>query len=165
MGNTFLNFSKLRWALFAFSGVFACATAFAQEKAVSIDNAVYQEIPVKRADGTIEMKRVAATKVVPGNDVIYEIHYRNEGKAVATDVAIGSPVPQELAFVDDSKSPASEVSVDGGKHFGKLADLKVADEEGKQRPAQAADVTNLRWNMASLAPGAQGKVEFRARVK
>jgi uncharacterized repeat protein (TIGR01451 family) len=132
---------------------------------IQITNNVYQEILVQDADGKPVTKRVPAAKVVPGTDVVYEIAYSNTGKDTATNVAINSPVPAALVFLGDESTPVTEVSVDGGKAYGKLAELTVAAADGKPRPAQAADVTNLRWILATLMPGAKGKVSFRARVR
>lgn len=156
---------KLGAALCLIAGLTAFGSAFAQEKSVNIDNAVYQEIEVVRPDGTVEIKRAPATKVVPGDTVIYEITYRNSGDQPATDVVVGIPVPAELVFIDDGETPVSALSVDGGEHYGALAALTVLDAEGDERPAEASDVTDLRWTIGSLAPGASGKVSFRARVK
>ena len=82
----------------------------------------------------------------------------------ATDVAINNPVARELVFLDASVAP-SAVSVDGGKRYAPLSELTVTGADGKPRPAQPADVTHLRWTIASVAPDASGKVSFRARVK
>ncbi|MEO5566240.1 MAG: hypothetical protein ABIR05_06240 [Luteimonas sp.] len=144
----------------------ASGAAFSQAASgLVLDNAVFQEVQVKGPDGKVSIKRVPVTTVVPGNEVIYEIRYDNAGKAPATDVAINNPVPTALAFVATEGAPVTAVSVDGGKNFGKLADLTVAGNDGKPRAAQNEDVTNLRWVVARIDPGSKGKVSFRARVK
>jgi uncharacterized repeat protein (TIGR01451 family) len=156
---------KLGWALCVLAGLSAFGTSSAQASgALAIQNAVYQEIEVKAPDGKVTKKMVPAGKVVPGGEVVYEITYRNTGKDVATDIAINNPLAKEVTYVGASTAPTA-VSVDGGAHFGALADLSVTGADGKPRKAQPADVTHLRWVVATLAPGASGKVEFRARVK
>jgi uncharacterized repeat protein (TIGR01451 family) len=160
--------SKIRfagWALCVLAGVFACGAAFAQAAApITVSNAVYQEVDVKAPDGKVTKKRVPAVKVVPGGEVVYQISYRNNGNQPATDVAINNPLPKELVFLGAQDDP-SAVSVDGGQTYGKLADLTVIDAQGQVRAAQPSDVTNLRWIVTSLAPGAGGTVTYRARVK
>jgi len=156
---------KLVATLCLIGGLAAFGSGFAQDGGVSLDNAVYQEVQATLPNGTVETRRVPATKVVPGETVIYEISYRNAGTDEATDVVIGIPVPRELEFVDNGDTPAAEVSVDGGEQYGALAELSVAGADGNPRPAQASDITNLRWDMGTLAPGASGAVSFRARVK
>jgi uncharacterized repeat protein (TIGR01451 family) len=153
------------WAFVVLAGASACGTAFAQAAApITVSNAVYQEVDVKAPDGKTTKKRVPAVKVVPGGEVVYQISYRNNGKQAATDVAINNPLPKELVFLGAEDDP-SAVSVDGGQTYGKLAELTVIDDQGQVRAARPADVTNLRWVVASLAPGASGKVTYRARVK
>ena len=122
------------------------------EGGLQVTTAVYQDVQVPAADGGTETKRVAATTVVPGTEVIYEISFHNATKVAATDIAINNPVPKELVL-------------DDGSHYGALPELTVAADTGATRPARPEDVTNLRWIVANLAAGAQGSVSYRARVK
>lgn len=145
--------------------VAVCGVAFAQDASpIQITNAVFQEVEVKAADGTTSKKLVPAAKVIPGGEVVYEITYRNSGTEPATDLAIDNPLPKEVVYVGASVEPAT-VSVDGGENFGDLQELAVFGADGEPRPAQSTDITNLRWIIASLPPGGEGKVTFRARVK
>jgi uncharacterized repeat protein (TIGR01451 family) len=134
---------------------------------LQLTNQVFQEIEVTGADGKPEHKTVPAATVVPGTEVFYVITYQNTGDKPADNVAITNPVPSELEFVSVlGPAPVNQVSVDGGKQYGSLASLSVADAEGKLRPAQAEDVTNVRWMLnTALPPGAGGKVSFKARLK
>lgn len=153
------------WTLGVLFGVSVAGHAFAQANPVQITNAVYQEVDVKAKDGKVTKKMVPAAKVVPGTEVVYEIGYSNSGTQSATGVTINNPVPKGLELVGEGDTPATSVSVDGGVTYGKLADLFVLGKDGEPRPARTADVTNLRWDLAQLAPGAKGKVSFRAKVK
>ena len=159
------NSRILGWALCALSAVSAFGASAQAAGTLKLTNAVYQEVEVKAADGKLSKKLVPAATVVPGGEVVYEIEYDNTGKETANDVAITNPVPRELTFVDVVGTPATSVSVDGGKQFGQLTELQVRNSDGTTRPAQPADVTTLRWVLPALAPGAKGKVSFRARVK
>lgn len=134
---------------------------------LQLSNQVFQEIEVVGADGRPESKTVPAATVVPGGEVFYVITYRNTGDKAADNVAITNPVPAELEFVAVlGPAPVNQVSVDGGKQYGALATLSVIDAAGKPRPAQAADVTHVRWMLSTaLQPGADGKVSFKARLK
>lgn len=154
------------WALGVLVGACVAGHAFAQAASpVVITNAVYQETDVKAADGKVTRKLVPAAKVVPGSEVVYEIGYSNNGTQSATGVTINNPVPKGLELVSEGETPTTAVSVDGGVTYGKLAELFVLDKGGEPRPARISDVTNLRWVVAQLAPGAKGKVTFRAKVK
>ena len=134
---------------------------------LQLDNQVFQEIEVIGADGKLEHKTVPAATVVPGTEVFYVITYRNTGDQPADHVAITNPVPAELEYVAVlGPAPVNQVSVDGGKQYGALASLSVTDANGKSRPAQAADVTHVRWMLnTALQPGAGGAVSFKARLK
>ena len=144
----------------------AVAPAAAAQDSLELSNAVYQEIDVKTADGTMRKERVPAAKVVPGTEVIYVITYHNAGKQPAGDVVITNPIPAELAYRPEAgpgPSVAPEVSVDAGKSWGALASLSVKGADGKPRPAQGSDVTHVRWKLgAPVKAGEQGSVSYRA---
>ncbi|MBF8291775.1 MAG: hypothetical protein HW392_602 [Steroidobacteraceae bacterium] len=134
---------------------------------LQLRNEVFQEIEVIGADGKPEHKTVPAATIVPGSEVFYVISYRNMGDKPADSVAITNPVPAELEYVSVlGPGPANQISVDGGKQYGALSSLSVTGADGKSRPAEAADVTHVRWMLnAALAPGDGGSVSFKARLK
>ena len=146
--------------------LFAVAPVAAAQDSLELRNAVFQDIEVKAADGTMHKQRVPAAKVVPGSEVIYVITYQNVGKQPATDVVITNPIPTELAYRPEPEpgpTAAPEVSVDAGKSWGALAKLVVPGGDGKPRPAQASDVTHVRWKLRTpVKAGEQGSVSYRA---
>ena len=144
----------------------AVAPAVAAQDTLELRNAVFQDVEVKAADGTMRKERVPAAKVVPGSEVIYVITYQNVGKQPATDVVITNPIPSELAYRPEPQpgpTAAPEVSVDAGKSWGALAKLVVTGDDGKPRPAQGSDVTHVRWKLRTpVKAGEQGSVSYRA---
>jgi uncharacterized repeat protein (TIGR01451 family) len=136
---------------------------------LQLTNEVFQEVTSTDAAGKKSVKRVPATTVVPGTEVIYVVTYKNVGAQPADNVVITNPVPKELALKSESAAAAGasvEYSVDGGKTYGALAALRVTGSDGKPRPAQAADVTHVRWKLArAVKPGEQGSVSLRAVLK
>ena len=141
------NVRSARWAI-ALVALLCMGAAQSQSGGpLQISNAVFQNIEVKAPDGTVSTKRVPATTVVPGGVVVYEISVSNTGDQVATEIAIDNPLPAQVVFVD----AATETTVPG--------------PDGRSRAAQPSDITNLRWIIDSLAPGATGTLTFQARVK
>lgn len=152
-----------RWLL---AGMAMLCIGAVHAQGVELTNEVFQQTEVQAADGSTFMKTVPATTIVPGTEVIYVITYRNTGDQAADEVTIDNPVPAELDFVASAGERALDaVSVDGGTQYGALTELTVVGEDGASRPAQAADVTHLRWVLGTLEAGAEGKVSFVARVK
>ena len=82
----------------------------------------------------------------------------------ATNFTVTNPVPAAVIVTAESAA-ALVVSVDGGKAWGRLSALSVANGKGGRRPAQAADVTHVRWTIASIPPGGSGRVEYHALVR
>ena len=102
--------------------------------------------------------------VTPGDKLVFELSYRNQGAQPATGFVITDPIPSAVTFAG-STSPGAIYSVDGGRTWGPLAALRVATADGRGRPATAADVTTVRWSFPAIPAGAGGKVSFRGVVK
>lgn len=101
--------------------------------------------------------------VVPGDKLVFTTTYSNTGAEPVRNFVVTNPLPAAVALAPEG-AEKQEVSVDGGKSWGKLGMLKVSDAAG-QRPAQASDVTHVRWVLPLLAPGARGAVTYNAIVR
>jgi uncharacterized repeat protein (TIGR01451 family) len=129
------------------------------------------EVVVKNELGADVIKRVEASKsnVAPGDTVLFTVTYVNNGDQPAADVAVINPVPQHMVYVNNSaegKDAAIDFSVDNGKTYGQLVNLKSRNSAGKEKPASAADVTNIRWIVKKPVPtGTKGSVSYKAKVK
>ncbi len=159
---------RVACALLALAILAAAPSAFAADT-MTLSNEVFQEIDAKGPDGQPIKKVVPAAKVVPGTEVIYVITYKNGGSEPADDVVITNPLAAELAYKNDSangEGAVVDVSVDKGQTWGLLARLVVVDAQGKERPAQAGDITNIRWTIeGAVPPGGEGQVSFRAVLR
>ena len=101
-------------------------------------------------------------KVLPGDKLVFTTRYTNGGAQPATDFVVTNPLPGPVKL---ARVNGFEVSVDGGRTFGALAALKATGADGKPRAAELADVTHVRWRVASIAPGASGEVKYFAEVR
>lgn len=153
-------------ALFRIAAVAALAVPFQAVAApVELNTHVLVEAKKAAADGSVKISLVPAGHAVPGDHVVYQIAYRNNGKQPASNVVITNPVPAQLAYAGPSaNSPAPEVSTDGVR-FGALSQLSVRGADGRVRAATAADVRVVRWRINPIAPGGSGQVAFRATIK
>ena len=115
-------------------------------------------------NGVSKVQLVAASHVLPGDRLLFATVYRNTATVPATNFTVTNPVPAAVSVTPESAA-ALVVSVDGGTAWGRLAALTVADGKGGRRPALAADVTHVRWTIASIPPGASGRVEYHAVVR
>lgn len=142
----------------------------ADKGAIELRSTAEVEISVKNDKGADVVTRVdaAMAKVVPGDTVIFTTYYTNVSANPATDIVIDNPVPEHMLYLDGTAEGANtriEFSVDQGKTFGAAGKLKVKDDKGKERPATAADYTNIRWTReGALGKGAKGSVSFRAKL-
>ena len=115
-------------------------------------------------NGVSKVQLVAANHVFPGDRLLFATNYHNTALVPATNFTVTNPVPAAVTVTPESAA-ALVVSVDGGKTWGRITELSVADGKGGRRPALASDVTHVRWTIASIPPGASGRVEYHAVVR
>ncbi len=108
--------------------------------------------------------------VVPGDRVVFTLNVTNNGAEAASGFRATNPIPGPVTFIAVTEDWA-EVSVDGGKSWGKLSSMTVnvkASDTGVEttRAATAEDVTHVRWVFAdAIAPGTKTAVSYRGVVK
>lgn len=134
-------------------------TAFAQERPIALITST--QLVAVTDDGE---ELAAPTSVVPGDTLQFTTRYANQSGAVVTQFVVSNPVPANIALTPQAAG-ATEVSVDGGTVWGPLSSLEITLEDGTRRAATSADVTHLRWVIATLAPEEQGSVSYRGIVK
>ena len=127
-----------------------------------------KETEVVTPDGKKVIQYVDVDSVVPGNVLLYSINYHNQGAEKAEAVVIANPIPEHMVYVPGSAQGAGTIvrfSVDNGKTFDVPEHLIIV-ENGKTRPATAADYTNIQWSFKKdVSPDGKGSVEYRARLK
>jgi uncharacterized repeat protein (TIGR01451 family) len=144
----------------------APAAAFAAgPEHVSLASHVFVEHAKPGPGGTPVVVRDEPRIVTPGDKLVFELSYRNVGAEPATGFTITDPIPASVAFAG-GESEGAVFSIDGGRTWGPLASLRVAQPNGAPRPARLSDVTHIRWVFARpIAAGAAGSVSFRGVVK
>ena len=151
-----------------FAPVFAVAAlpvpALASHQ-VALDNDVFVERTRTDAAGRKRILLEEPKIVAPGDRLVFVLNYRNGGTRPADKFVITNPMPAAVRFAD-AGGTRPLVSVDGGRQWGVLADLTIAEPDGTRRAAQPADVTHIRWAFDKPIPaGGAGKLMFRGVVK
>ncbi|HEX4847325.1 MAG TPA: hypothetical protein VFV30_04225 [Novosphingobium sp.] len=143
------NLAKIACALALAVPVVAVAAPL-----VALDSAVYVERVVA---GKGRMLQPAGT-LKRGDRVVYVVSwYRMGGQGGFT---VTNPLPKRVYF-QGSADGREEVSIDGGKTWGKLDSLRVGS-----RFATPEDVTHVRWRVpASEAARGQGQITYSAIVR
>ena len=149
--------------LFMVSTTLVHAAAEIQLKAIA-------EIEVSEINdkGETQVKRIPATKVIPGTEVIYTITVSNVGDQPVDGVVVTDPIPENTTYVDRSAFGAGAkvtFSVDGGNSYDDADKLTVKDVEGNMRAATASDYTHIRWVLNfTLKPREAAPVWFKVRL-
>ncbi len=113
-------------------------------------------------------KAIPAGEFVPGDTIIYTITYVNTGNETATNAVIDDPIPQGTNYIANSATGAGAdvtFSIDKGKTYKKPALLVREAGKKEKRPAPPELYTNIRWTVATIPAGANGKLGFKVRVK
>ncbi len=153
--------------------LFTCVSftaLWAQQQGIIELNAIAEmEKEVINANGEKVLVRVPVARAVPGDEVIYTIHYANTGQEPADNVIIIDPIPEHMHYSPGSAAGvgmAIVFSVDKGEAYELPEKLKVTGSDGNIRPARASDYTHIKWTrQKSLMPGEKGQVSFRARLE
>lgn len=119
---------------------------------------------VVAADGKERTELVEPDTIVPGDRLVFGTDYTNRGAETVTNFTVTNALPAAVRLASDA-DPALEVSVDGGKTFGILTALTIANADGTSRAATHADVTHVRWVLPSIAPGASGRLTYPAIIR
>lgn len=144
------------------------ATSWGEGSIELLSRAEVEVVKVNKK-GEKEIVREPASKVVPGDTVIYTNTYRNAGKERADNVVINNPVPEHMNYVGGSafgEGTAITFSADGGKTFERPEKIFKLGEDGQLRLARPEEYTHLRWVVrGELKPGSTGEVGYRARLQ
>ncbi|MCA1661899.1 MAG: hypothetical protein LC648_06960 [Novosphingobium sp.] len=141
----------------ALAALLATAPAWAAEP-VAVANQVYVEREIDSA-------RVLepADSLRPGDRLVYVVSWK-AATARAERFTIVNPLPRAVAY-QRSANGAEEVSVDGGRSWGKLGELRLRDG-ARWRDASPEDVTHVRWRVpARLAVAGSGKLTWSGIVR
>jgi uncharacterized repeat protein (TIGR01451 family) len=120
-------------------------------------------------DGGQKAKRlVPASKVVPGDEIVWTITAKNVCDKAADNIVIANPLPEQMSYVANSAMGVGAditYSVDG-KDFNAPTAIVVHDATGIRRTASPDEYRAVRWTYKSaFAPGATTFVRYRAIVK
>jgi hypothetical protein len=140
------------------AGTIALASSPAWAKpAVALDSAVFVE-RVKAGDGAVTRSLEAARQFSRGDRVVTVVTWYKLGGAGGFTVV--NPLPRALAY-QRSASANEEVSIDGGRTWGKLENLRFGN-----RYATPEDVTHVRWHIPEArALEGSGRIAYSGIVR
>lgn len=123
---------------------------------------VFVERFVPGSGGRVTRVLERADRLKSGDRVIFVVNWRSNA---AQPFTVTNPVPNTIAFQRTAED-GEDVSIDGGRTWGKLADLRVRDTDGSIRHATPDDVTTLRWRVPGrMAAAGSGQITYRGIVR
>ena len=121
---------------------------------VALDSAVYVERVVPNKGRMLQ----PANMLRRGDRVVYVVNWTRMGGQGGFTVT--NPLPNKV-YYQGSADGREEVSLDGGRNWGKLDTLRVGD-----RFATPEDVTHVRWRVpADEAARGSGQITYSAIVR
>lgn len=158
------SINKLAIAMAAAISLVAPLAAQGASTPVSLTGDVKAEKVVVGADGKERIELVEPTAIIPGDKLVFGTDYASNAAEAVSNFVVTNPLPAAVRLAPEA-DPALTVSVDGGKTFGALAALTITNSDGTTRPAAHADVTHVRWVLASIAPGEKGRLSYPAIIR
>lgn len=140
------------------------STARATESKISLQSDVMAIITSTDDLGRVTTKLAQPKEFTPGTKLSFGMNYVNNGAQAAANVTGTSQINEAVRLAPDADRTLV-VSVDGGETFGTLDTRAVATETQGTRPATHADVTHVRWTIASIAPGESGRIAFPVIIR
>lgn len=126
----------------------------AARSAIAMDSAVFVEKTSPRAGRLLEPAR----QLKRGDRVITILSWTRQ--AGSGSFVVTNPLPRSV-YYQASADENEEVSIDGGRTWGKLEDLRVGT-----RLAAPEDVTHVRWRVpAPVAARGSGQIAYSAIVR
>lgn len=130
---------------------------------VSVANTVYVEREVAIGNGSSARVLEPARTLRRGDRLVYVVSWRAP-QARGEHLTITNPLPRTIAF-ERSADGDEDVSVDGGRSWGKLDALRVRDGSVR-RYATPQDVTHIRWKVPpQLALAGSGRLTWSGIVR
>lgn len=143
--------------------------AHAADGAIKLKSIAQMEMEMLDKDGKRTVQRTGVVRAIPGTEVIYTTTFENIIDKPVGNIVINNPIPNDSEYkVNSAWGKDCEIlfSVDGGKTFVSVENLKVKTADGKERPAQPKEYTHIRWIYKNqLGAGKTGEVGFRAIIK
>ncbi|MGE4323767.1 MAG: hypothetical protein AB7E60_12170 [Sphingobium sp.] len=103
-------------------------------------------------------------RLAAGDQLIFVVNWRNISNQEVRGVAVTNSVPRGTHIAPHD--PRMQLSVDGGRNWGRLDQIWLPTPLGGTRRAVAADVTHVRWALPSaISPGETGRLSYRATVR
>lgn len=121
---------------------------------VALDSAVF----VERIEPGAGRRLEPVSQLSRGDRVVYVVTWQRT--AGSGSFTLTNPLPRSVYFQGTADGD-EEVSVDGGRNWGKLEDLRIG-----ARYATPEDVTHVRWRVpAEVAARGQGRIAYSAIVR
>ena len=137
---------------FSLAGIIlALPTAAAARPNVVMDSAVF----VERSEPGNGRSLEPAARLSRGDRVVTVVSWRR--MAGVGGFTITNPMPRAISYQASARDD-EEVSVDGGRNWGRLGELRAGN-----RIATPEDVTHIRWRVFS--PGGRGQIAYSGIVR
>lgn len=143
------------WAGYAMTGLaITLPLAAGAQPAVTTDSAVF----VERTQSGSLRRLEPASRLTRGDRVVTVLSWQRLGGDGS--FTITNPLPRAIAYQGSARDD-QDVSVDGGRTWGKLGQLRIAG-----RVATPEDVTHMRWRIAAGSAGrGTGRIAYSGIVR
>jgi uncharacterized repeat protein (TIGR01451 family) len=144
------------------AGVILAQAGYAQSPSVTSTLAAKR---VETVSGKVVLNPADSGK--PGDLVEYTGTWRNAGRNGVEKLVATIPVPAGTTFVAGTAHPASAQASTDGTRFAALPLMRAVrqpDGTTRQEPVPLSEYRYVRWELGTLAAGADAVVKLRVRI-
>ena len=146
----------------AVAGLFPASAAATASDRVSLASDVFVERFAPAGQGRTARILERAASLRAGDRVVFVVNWK---ATRGQQFTLTNPLPRAVAF-QGTATGEEEVSVDGGRTWGRLDQLVVRDADGRPRRANGEDVTHVRWRVpGAIAALGAGQMTYRGIVR
>ena len=149
-------------AWLAAAGTPALANSIRIRPAVALDSAVYVGRAAIDTRGGLTRSLQLADRLSRGDRIVTIVTWQKQSGAKNDNAGftVVNPLPRKVAYQGSARDD-EQVSVDGGRTWGRLGELNVG-----ARLATAEDITHVRWHVdPRQAAQGQGRIAYSAIVR
>ena len=139
---------------------------------VKVNVVAMKEVVQRDASGKETVSFAQAADSGPGDTLVYQIVYSNQGTAPAHQAQVVDPIPSGTLLMPnswDARDAEFAVSIDGGRTFETYPvrrPARLADGTTAMKDVELSAYTHVRWTSTEpLAPGANRSAAFKVKVR
>lgn len=159
---------SIHWLLLLCFVTYYAGPATAVNNNLKTETIIEKELTTENFHGRYLVRYIATDKTAPGDTLLYTIGFKSTGDEAENDLYISRPIPDHAVYIPGSATGqhcSISFSLDQGKTYFPVHQLRVTGAAGTTRPASPSEYTYIRWRCQNtIQPKKRRSVTFKVKV-